>query len=132
MCLAAHDWKFRGGTPVSVKLLLPPRQSRGASHCWLVSDADGRRSGQTVSPEVDAVTHETELFCKALGEHLNKARLKHRYDKLFLVAPPNFLGLIRKKLDKEAHKLVKKEFAKDLSWFAANDIGQYVREHRWE
>ena len=31
MCLAAHDWEFPRWTPVSVKLLLPPRQSRGVS-----------------------------------------------------------------------------------------------------
>jgi hypothetical protein len=33
--LAAHDWKFRGWTPEYVKLLLPPRQSRGVSYVWL-------------------------------------------------------------------------------------------------
>ena len=32
MCLAAHDWKFRRWTTGNVKLLLPPRQSRGNSH----------------------------------------------------------------------------------------------------
>src|ERR1043166_452716 len=31
VCLAAHDWEFPRWTPVSVKLLLPPRQSRGVS-----------------------------------------------------------------------------------------------------
>lgn len=35
MCLAAHAPKFRGWTPVYVKLLLPPRQSRGVSYIWL-------------------------------------------------------------------------------------------------
>ncbi len=37
MCLAAHDRKFRGRTPLYVKLLLPPRQSRGNSQ--LISPA---------------------------------------------------------------------------------------------
>jgi len=32
VCLAAHDRKFRRWTPGNVKLLLPPRQSRGNSH----------------------------------------------------------------------------------------------------
>src|SRR5436309_14945032 len=30
VCLAAHVWEFPRWTPVSVKRLLPPRQSRGA------------------------------------------------------------------------------------------------------
>src|SRR3954470_4095104 len=36
VCLAAHDSEFPRWTPVSVKLLLPPRQSRGVSRCRLV------------------------------------------------------------------------------------------------
>ena len=37
VCLAAHDWKFRRWvTSVNVKLLLPPRQSRGVSRVMLV------------------------------------------------------------------------------------------------
>ena len=34
MCLAAHLSEFLGWTPANVKLLLPPRQSRGNSH-WI-------------------------------------------------------------------------------------------------
>ena len=33
MCLAAHLSEFLGWTPGNVKLLLPPRQSRGNSRC---------------------------------------------------------------------------------------------------
>lgn len=32
VCLADHDLEFLGWTPANVKLLLPPRQSRGASY----------------------------------------------------------------------------------------------------
>ena len=39
MCLAAHVRKFARWTPGSVKLLLPPRQSRGASHVGLALQA---------------------------------------------------------------------------------------------
>src|ERR1700676_1719854 len=35
VCLAAHAWEFPRWTAVSVKLLLPPRQSRGVSRCRL-------------------------------------------------------------------------------------------------
>jgi hypothetical protein len=34
VCLAAHLSEFLGWTPANVKLLLPPRQSRGNSH-WI-------------------------------------------------------------------------------------------------
>ena len=39
MCLAAHLSEFLGWTPVNVKLLLPPRQSRGNSHLISVKTA---------------------------------------------------------------------------------------------
>ena len=35
MCLAAHELEFPRWTPVNVKLLLPPRHSRGNSHVGL-------------------------------------------------------------------------------------------------
>ena len=41
MCLAAHVLEFLRWTPGSVKLLLPPRQSRGASYVRLADIAGG-------------------------------------------------------------------------------------------
>ena len=59
----------------------------------LTSDAHPRFRG-TSGPgsdrqETGAAEHETELFAKRIGDYLDKARNKHRYDKLYLVAPPN-------------------------------------------
>jgi protein required for attachment to host cells len=76
--------------------------------------------------ETGAQEHETELFAKRIGDYLDKARNQHRYDKLYLVAPPKFLGMLRKKLDKEVEKLVVDERDKDLSWFDARDIERYL------
>src|SRR4051812_34613057 len=74
----------------------------------LISDAQGRYFGQgdsprahAAGPKIDAVEHETELFAKTVSEYLDKARVEHRYDKLRLVAPAKFLGLLRKNLSKE-------------------------------
>jgi protein required for attachment to host cells len=95
----------------------------------LTTDAHPRLRG-TSGPgsdrqEMTATEHETELFAKRLGEYLDKARNQHRYDELVLVAPPKFLGLIRKELGKEVEKLVADELPKDLSWFNARDLEKY-------
>jgi len=99
----------------------------------LRTDASGRYSGKgqghhghTTLPQVDAVEHETELFCKTLSEYLDKARTEHRYDKLCLIAPPKFMGLMRQTLSKEAQKLVAEEITKDISWFDARDVEEYL------
>lgn len=44
---------------------------------------------------------------------------------LVLVAPPKFLGALRKELHKEVEKLVTDELPKDLSWFNAREIEKY-------
>jgi protein required for attachment to host cells len=94
----------------------------------LVSDAHARfhdTSGPASDrEETSAAEHATDLFAKRLGDYLDKARTDHRYDRLHLVAPPRFLGLLRKALGKEVQKLVTEELPKDLSWLDARELEQ--------
>jgi protein required for attachment to host cells len=90
---------------------------------------DGRRhEGDLVSDSQEstaAVEHEVALFSKRIGKYLDKARAERRYDRLYLVAPPKFLGLLRKDLGREVEKLVSDDLDKDLSWFNAREIERY-------
>ena len=81
--------------------------------------SDGPGSGREAK---GAVEHEVETFAKAIGDYLDKARTSHRYDRLHLVAPPKFLGQLRKELGKEVGKLVAEELPKDLSWLDAHEL----------
>ena len=63
-----------------------------------------------------------------MGRYLDRARIDHTYDQLVLVAPPRFLGALRKELHKEVEKLVADELPKDLSWFNARDLERYFRD----
>jgi protein required for attachment to host cells len=95
------------------------------------TDAAGRfpgkdRPGGHASDDQDrTVDHVEEGFAKRVGDYLDKARTEHRYDELVLVAPPKFLGALRKKLGKEVEKLVADELPKDLSWFNARELERY-------
>jgi protein required for attachment to host cells len=97
----------------------------------IASDALGRWSGpdrpggNSMPGEIGPAEHVARLFAKRIGDYLDKARNERRYDRLFLVAPPKFLGLIRKELGKEVEKLVSDELSKDLSWFNAREIERY-------
>jgi protein required for attachment to host cells len=53
------------------------------------------------------------VFAREVGRYLDKARIAQRFDRLVLVAPPKFLGALRK----ERHK--------DLSWLNAREIERY-------
>jgi protein required for attachment to host cells len=87
-------------------------------------------SGRTGGPASDreaqgAVEHSVRTFAKEVGRYLDKARQERRYDELVLVAPPKFLGALRKELGKEVEKLVTEELPKDLAWFNAPELEQY-------
>ena len=75
-----------------------------------------------------AVEHDVELFAKQIGDYLDKARTAHRYDRLHLVAPPKFLGQLRKELGKEVEKLVTSELPKDLSWLSERELEKRLLE----
>ncbi len=85
-----------------------------------------RPGGHSSDDENRAVDHHSELFAKRIGAFLDKARNEHRFDRLYLVAAPKFLGLLRKELGKETEKLVVDELDKDLSWFNVRQLEDYV------
>ncbi|MBW4934090.1 host attachment protein [Marinobacter sp. F4206] len=57
---------------------------------------------------------EEERFARDLSEQLEKARHEGRFEKLVLVAPPNFLGALRHHLSKDCLTAVVKSIDKDL------------------
>ena len=96
----------------------------------LQTDAEPRFNGTPGGPPSDverqgAVEHSVRVFARELGRYLNKARIAQRFDRLVLVAPPKFLGALRKELHKEVEKLVADELPKDLSWLNAREIERY-------
>ncbi|HET7362098.1 MAG TPA: host attachment protein [Burkholderiales bacterium] len=100
----------------------------------LISDAHARFSGHggggpgSDREEMSATEHATELFAKRVGDYLESARTAHRYDRLHLIAPPKFLGQLRKEIGKEVQKLVAQELPKDLCWLNARDIQAHYLE----
>jgi hypothetical protein len=57
-----------------------------------------------------------EVFANALSARLEKSRVERRYERLHIIAPPTFLGSLRRKLSRETQNLIEKELPKDLSW----------------
>jgi protein required for attachment to host cells len=90
-----------------------------------------RYQGHTADPAVFPVEHENDLFAHTLARYLDDGRKAHRYNHLYLIAPPKFLGLIRGSLHDEVKKLVQGELQKDVSNFAAHEVEGYVKENIW-
>ena len=95
------------------------------------SDAEPRFNGRAGGgPASDRETqgpgeHSAKVFAREVGRYLDKARNERRFDELVLVAPPKFLGALRKELGKEVEKMVTEELPKDLSWFNARELESY-------
>lgn len=91
------------------------------------SAANSRRDSRGDSVALD---HEAEIFAKQIAERIYKARVDNSMDKLILVAPPRFLGVLRDKIDAPTKKLVIHTLDKDLTKAALSDIQEAVSDMR--
>jgi protein required for attachment to host cells len=67
-------------------------------------------------------------FARTLAERLREARLDGKYERLFLVAPPGFLGTLRQTLDTGTREAVVGELPKNLSRFKPDEIRSHLPE----
>lgn len=102
----------------------------------LKTDASGRyfgkgeqTQGHTATTKVEPQEHEAELFAKQLTDHLDKARTTQRFESLHLIAPPKFLGLLRRHMRKETQNLVAATLTKEVAWLDERSIAEYIRTH---
>ena len=86
----------------------------------LYSDAPGRTfdsGGQgrhVMENEVDAKKEESIRFARSLCEKLRQATIDKRFEKLYILAAPAFLGELRECMDDNVKSLVAGEVAKDV------------------
>jgi len=96
----------------------------------LVTDLGGRsfsRVGNfraTMGREVEAKEHENEVFARQICHRLDEARTHGELESLVLLAPPAFLGLIRKNLDQQVLARVGLSIDKDLTQLRADELRQ--------
>ena len=80
--------------------------------------------GRKTGPKQHAVEH----FAKRVGDYLERGRLDGAFDKLVIMAAPEFLGLLRKHLSDAAKALVIGEIDKNLVLQDAAAIREYLCE----
>ena len=57
---------------------------------------------------------EARRFARRIAEALDEAHLKNRYERLVVMAPPTFLGLLREEMSAAVRALLAAEVGKDL------------------
>ena len=101
-----------------LKELIHPESREKASD--LVSDRAGQMhspgTGHRASqPKTDPKTNEARNFAQELARELNHGRTSSQVERLILVAPPAFMGLLNEKLDGPTANLVSDRFEKDYT-----------------
>ena len=82
-----------------------------------------------MEPRVDQSEQERIRFAADIAACLSRGRGEKRFDEVILVAPPHFLGLVRKSLDAATSRLVRAEIDKDLSQLADEEIRTRLVDH---
>ena len=85
-----------------------------------VSDRQGGIAGghgegdHTFEAPTDLKHHEMVVFARQIADRLETGRVHHDFDKLILVAPPAFLGVLRDTLNDRLRDLVYESLDKHL------------------
>jgi protein required for attachment to host cells len=86
----------------------------------LTTDKPGRAfdsmgTGRHAMASADAAKeHAADLFAKEVCQYLDTARSRGQYERLIVLAPPDFLGRLRKSISPAANQLVVESVAKNL------------------
>lgn len=104
---------------------------RGAE---LQRDAKGRLYGKgerfmghTAEPKTDPHRKEARKFARQIADLLEQARNERRYDRVFIVAAPAFLGELRHELPESVRKVLAGELDQDLVNLDTHDLEQRLR-----
>ena len=98
----------------------------------LISDkpgSDGGSYGQgphIYGDKTTAKEQEQLRFAKSLAQRLESARIEGAFQRLVLIAPAAFLGILRAQLGKEVMNLVTNEVHKNLLNLSTDKLHQYI------
>lgn len=81
-------------------------------------------AGASLEPRESPKDHAAEVFAKAWCHRLSAARRSGDVDRVYLLAAPAFLGLLRKNLDRATQRIVAEERAIDFTHRSVKEIRQ--------
>lgn len=81
------------------------------------------------APTVDLKKYETQQFARSLSQILNKGSRDNKFQKLYIVAPPSFLGMLRSGLDSHVRERIKAEIDKNLTQLKMDAIREHLPEY---
>jgi protein required for attachment to host cells len=89
----------------------------------------GGFGGHDLSQKTEAKQEEATRFAADVCQHLEKGRNGKAFGKLYIIAAPAFLGLLRKQISTPLKALVSDEIAKDLTTQTPDRIRAQLPEY---
>lgn len=99
-------------------------------------DLEGRKPGRNFQsggttrhayqPETEPKEVEMDKFAKSLSDYICAAHQKGDFSRLYLMASPFFLGLLRQHLNLTTQKTIVAELAKDMTERSTSEIEQQL------
>ena len=79
-------------------------------------------------PQTDPKQHEAQHFAMELARVLDHGRATNEYQRLILVAPPAFMGLLKGHLDAHVLNLVTDSFEKDYTKVPERELSGHLEQ----
>ncbi|NYE60772.1 protein required for attachment to host cells [Duganella sp. 1224] len=92
----------------------------------------GALPNKTYQPAQTPAEHEAERFARDINAYLLQSRRDGVYDKLVLIAPPHFLGVLRQVLDPHVRATAQLEINKDYTQLSADELRAQIARHQIE
>lgn len=88
-----------------------------------------RYQAHTAEPSVSQAAHDEEKFSREVGRLLDQSCDSQRFDSLVMVAPPEFLGQLRKQLSARVAQRITQQFDTGLANWSEQQIRDYLKQH---
>ncbi|WGZ92899.1 MAG: host attachment protein [Candidatus Thiothrix putei] len=90
-----------------------------------VFDSQGH-ARHAIEPKTDIKEQQADAFALELSNYLEEMRNTNRYDKLYIIASPHFLGLLRGHFKQSVTELLAETVDKDLTHHSVEDIRAHL------
>ncbi len=103
-----------------------PPADRGTGRTVPRSQESVGAARHVIEPRESRKDHSARIFAHSLAETLREAHAHRRYERLFIVAPPRFLGVLSEQFGDET-TMIAGSLGKDVVGLSAEDMERHVR-----
>lgn len=121
-----HDGPARGLHQVATLTHVdPPTREQGSDRPGRVHDSIGE-ARHAMETRVDWHRAEKTRFAREVSDYLEEGLARGSYERLILVAPPQFLGDLRRAIDPAVRNKVSAEIDKDLTAMPLEEVEEQI------